>query len=120
MSEKIKVIELEKGKHKKYEILSLLIHFYNNKYTLESTRNSYDREVFRFEKISNENSYNQSENHYLDNYTIDVSNNDFNNNFKNYRADGVLKASFTFRYDSQTVFMSYHYDYDINLKTASI
>jgi len=118
MSEK--VIELEKGKYKSFEILSILIHFYNNKYILEKVLNGVSRETFRFEKINRQNPYNHTQVYYLDNYNIETAINDFNNNFYRYHPNSILKTSFIFKYDEQPVFMSYQYDNNEDLKMTLI
>jgi len=45
------VIRLERGERKKYEIMSILLHFYNNKYLLDDAYYNSSQEIFRFRKL---------------------------------------------------------------------
>jgi len=116
-----KIIKLNKGKHKCFEILSLLVHFYNNKYILEDVYSSYSQDIFQFNEISKStmfdvhNTYND-----LPNYSIKIDVYDNNNDFYYDQPSGILNCNLKFTYDRKDIVMSYSYDSDINLKMVSI
>jgi hypothetical protein len=93
-------IELEIGKHKKFEILSLLFHFYNKGYLLSYANYNYQHENFDFVKIDRQRLYSVNEKFIMPNYQIQVTNEDYNNSFYYGEEKGLLKTRLTFFYDS--------------------
>jgi hypothetical protein len=115
-----KSITLENGKHKNYEILSLLTYFYNDKYILKNLYSGYTETTFQFIKIDKERQLDQHDEFAAGQYSIKVDVYDSNSNFYYNSENAILKTVLRFTYDQKDIYLLYQYNNNIDLHTSSV